>query len=170
MLRRALIGLMVASLAAALTGCSSRSSVEEGVLALDQPAPGFTLPDLSGQRVSLGDFKGKVVLLDFWATWCGPCRMTMPLLEKLQQDVPQDLVLLAINLQDTKEDVQRFVAARQIKSRVLLDGEGEVGRAYQSESIPMQVVIDREGGVRYVKVGFSPQMGSELRREVEKLR
>jgi thiol-disulfide isomerase/thioredoxin len=170
MFRKALIGLIPALLTVVLAGCSSRSTVEEGVLALDHPAPGFTLPDLSGTNVSLADFKGKVVLLDFWATWCGPCRQTMPLLEKLQQDVPRDLVLLAINLQDTREDVQHFVAARQIKSRVLLDSEGEVGRAYQSESIPMQVVIDREGVVRYVKYGYSPQMGSELRREIERLR
>jgi len=170
MLRKGFAGLMVVLLAAAVTGCSRRSTVEDGVLALDHPAPAFTLPDLAGQNVSLADFKGKVVLLDFWATWCGPCRMTMPVLEKLQEDVPKDLVLLAVNLQDTKEDVQRFVEARKLKSRVLLDLDGQVGRAYQSESIPMQVLIDREGVLRYVKVGFSPQMGSELRREIEKLR
>ncbi len=137
---------------------------------MDQPAPSFQLTDLHGQEVSLAQFQGKVVILDFWATWCGPCRMSMPLLEKLQQEYPSDLKLLAINLEEPLDQVRDYVSRQNIRSTVLLDSEGKVGRAYGSESIPMQVIIDKKGIVRDVLVGFSPRMTDRLRGEIAKLR
>jgi thiol-disulfide isomerase/thioredoxin len=93
----------------------------------------------------------------------------MPLLENLQKEYPNDLVLLAVNLQEPIDEVRRYVDAQRIRSRVLLDQEGRVGSTYGSESIPMQVLIDQKGIVRDVQVGFSPSMGSRLRGEVQKL-
>jgi len=136
---------------------------------IGRPAPEFELPDLSGRAVSLAQYQGKIVLIDFWATWCSPCRLSMPLLENLQKEYPNDLVLLAVNLQEPLDEVRRYVDAQRIRSRVLLDQEGRVGSTYGSESIPMQVLIDQKGIVRDVQVGFSPSMGSRLRGEVQKL-
>jgi len=133
-------------------------------------APSFTLPTLDGRQVSLEQFRGKIVLLDFWATWCGPCRLSMPLLEKLHRERPEDFVLLAINLQEPLDLVRDYVGRQNIKSMVLLDKDGEVGSAYHSESIPMQVLIDQKGIIRHVQVGFSPRMTDQLRAEIEKLR
>jgi len=75
-------------------------------LEIGQPAPEFKLPDLSGNAVSLTQYQGKIVLVDFWATWCGPCRLSMPLLEDLQKEYPNELVLLAVNLQEPLDEVR----------------------------------------------------------------
>jgi len=77
---------------------------------IGQLAPKFELPDLQGNMVSLEELRGKVVMLDFWATWCGPCRRSMPMLEELQDEFPEDLVLLAINLVESPDLVRSFVA------------------------------------------------------------
>jgi thiol-disulfide isomerase/thioredoxin len=149
--------------------CGSRAG-QEGELQIGSSAPSFELSDLRGQTVSLSQFKGKIVILDFWATWCGPCRLSMPLLEKLQKENPNDLKLLAINLEEPLDLVRDYVARQNINTTVLLDSEGKVGRIYGSESIPMQVLIDKKGIIRDVKVGFSPSMGEQLRKQLDQLR
>ncbi len=161
---------LVLLLAACLTAvkCGRRPG-EEGGLAVGISAPEFQLADLRGQPVSLSQFRGKVVILDFWATWCGPCRMSMPILEKLQEEHPNDLKLLAINLEESRDEVRDYVARRNIRTTVLLDLEGKVGRTYGSESIPMQVLIDKKGIVRDIKIGFSPRMGDQLRKQLDQL-
>jgi thiol-disulfide isomerase/thioredoxin len=150
-------------------GCTRPSSGPQTALEVDKAAPKFTLPDLKGTEYSLDQYRGKVVLLDFWATWCSPCRMTMPLLEKLQNEFHGNLALLAINLQETEDVVRDYVRTQNVNSHVLLDEEGSVAQAYGADSIPMQVLIDRNGTVRFVQLGFSPGMAAELRMEIEKL-
>jgi thiol-disulfide isomerase/thioredoxin len=93
----------------------------------------------------------------------------MPLLEDLQKEYPKDLVLLAVNLQEPPDDVRRYVDRQRIRSLVLLDQEGQVGGAYGSESIPMQVLIDQKGIIRHVQIGFSPSMGARLKDEIDRL-
>lgn len=149
--------------------CGSRAG-QEDELRIGGSAPSFELSDLRGQTVSLSQYKGKIVILDFWATWCGPCRLSMPLLEKLQKENPNDLKLLAINLEEPLDIVRDYVARQNINTTVLLDSEGKVGRIYGSESIPMQVLIDKKGIIRDVKVGFSPRMGEQLRKQLDQLR
>jgi len=152
-----------------LAGCV-RQPRSEYAVDIGQPAPQFKLLDLTGREVTLDQFKGRVVMLDFWATWCNPCRMTMPLLEKLQQEYASTLVLLAINLQEPKDAVKEYVWKQGLRSQVLLDEEGSVGALYGAESIPMEVIIDKEGIVRHVQMGFGPNTLSQLRAEVKRLR
>jgi thiol-disulfide isomerase/thioredoxin len=133
-------------------------------------APGFELASLDGGETSLESLRGKIVLLDFWATWCGPCRLTMPLLEKLQEEFPTDLVLLAVNLRESAATVRDYARSQGLKSLILLDSNGEVGSLYGSRSIPMQVLIDAEGVVRHVQIGYHPRMTEELREQIHKLR
>lgn len=149
-------------------GCARRPPETE--LEVGQPAPDFSLPDLQGNRVSLSQFKGRMVLLDFWASWCGPCRLTMPIVESLEKEYSGALVLLAINLQEAPDIVRDYVRAHGIGSRVLLDEEGRVGMMYNAHSIPMHVLIDRQGIVRHIMPGFSPGMASRLRNEINSLR
>src|SRR3974377_928295 len=99
--------LLFPALVLGIAGCGRRSA-SEGV-AVGQPAPEFQLSDLGGNQVSLAQFRGKVVVLDFWATWCGPCRMTMPVMESIQQQYAGQLVLLAINLEEPMDDVREYV-------------------------------------------------------------
>ncbi len=134
-----------------------------------EKASSFKLRNLAGREVSLDQFKGKVVLLDFWATWCEPCRMTMPLLEKLQKDNPKGFTLLAINLGDSADTVREYVRAQNISSEVLLDEDGAVGSAYGAEGIPFQVLIDKNGIIRRVKMGGDPLFIAQLGVEIQKL-
>jgi thiol-disulfide isomerase/thioredoxin len=169
MKRSLLLGVLLLVACLGCIGCGGRKG-EEGELAIGASAPTFELTDLRGQTVSLSQFRGKIVILDFWATWCGPCRMSMPLLEKLQKENPDDLKLLAINLEEPLDLVRDYVARQNINTTVLLDSEGKVGRIYGSESIPMQVLIDKKGIIRDVKVGFSPRLGEMLRKQLTELR
>jgi thiol-disulfide isomerase/thioredoxin len=162
-------GALLAAVALVVSGCS-RPSSQQGAIEIGRPAPTFNLADLNGRKVSLDQFKGKVVMLDFWATWCGPCRMTMPLLENLQKEYANTIVLLAINLQEPGDAVRDFARAQNLHSQVLLDEEGTVGQTYGADAIPMQVLIDKEGIVRDIMTGFNPRMAARLRSEIEKLR
>lgn len=112
-------------------------------------APGFTLRNLQGNRNSLSQYRGQVVLLNFWATWCAPCRVEMPSFETLYRRYrSQGLTVLAISLDKTDSSaVQDFIDQRQLSFPVLLDREGEAERLYPSVSIPFTYVIDQEGRV-----------------------
>jgi thiol-disulfide isomerase/thioredoxin len=163
-------GVILISSAIMLSGCARPPAEPEPALQIGREAPNFKLPALNGGEISLSQYRGRVVMLDFWATWCIPCRMTMPLLENLQKEYAGSLVLLAINLQESKDDVRDYVRRQSIDSQVLLDEDGSVGEAYGTSEIPMQVLVDKNGIVRRIQVGFSPRMASQLRSEIEKLR
>src|SRR5206468_3316959 len=135
-----------------------------------QPAPTFELRDLEGHRVSLDQLRGKIVMLDFWATWCGPCQISMPIMDRLQKEFSSDVVLLAINVMEPEETVREYVSRQNLRSKVLLDLEGNVGEEYGSDAIPMQVIIDRHGVVQRVNVGLGPRMEASLREEINRLR
>jgi thiol-disulfide isomerase/thioredoxin len=162
-----LVGMLVFLIQRAWEG---NGPVRGRSVSIGKPAAAFQLNDLAGSQVSLADFKGKVVLLDFWATWCGPCRATMPEVEKLQQEHPDDFVLLAVNLGDSPEQVERYVKMQNLQSRVLLDPDSRTGVAYGVQSIPMQVIIDKEGILRHSQIGQYSGWRDDLWAEIEKLR
>jgi thiol-disulfide isomerase/thioredoxin len=154
-----------------ISGCSRLPSGSESGVQVGQPAPNFKLPDLYGHEISLDQYKGRVVLLDFWASWCGPCRIALPSVESLQKEFPSTLVFLAINLQDSKEEITDFVYKMGLKSQVLLDENGSVGKTYGAASIPLEVLIDKQGIVRFAQNGFDPRSTiSHLRAQIEQLR
>jgi len=157
-------------LAFSLGALSSCVYLPEALVDIGQTAPSFKLPDLEGREISLENFKGKIVLLDFWATWCNPCRMTMPVVEKLSKEYPKDLVLLAVNLQESKKIVEKYAFEQAISSQILLDEKGTVSTAYGASAIPMQFLIDRSGVVRHIQTGYSSKMASQMRAQIEQLR
>jgi thiol-disulfide isomerase/thioredoxin len=140
-----------------------------GEAEIGRKAPDFRLRDLSGHEVSLGQYRGKIVILDFWAEWCGPCRMSMPILEQLQEEYSGKMTLLAVNLRDSEEVVRNYVQSQNLSSKVILDPDGAVGQQYGAVGIPMQFIIDREGVVRYVLSGYDPRMKSWIKSEIDKL-
>lgn len=168
-MKKALVVCALLILISTFTQCARGPAGEEAP-EVGHAAPNFKLSDLSGREVSLDQFRGKIVMLDFWATWCGPCRLSMPMLEKLQKEYPKDLTLLAINLAEPPDLVRNYVERRHISSTVLLDEDGKVGEVYRSESIPMQVLIDQKGIVRRVSVGYSSRLIDQLRSAIEQLR
>ena len=154
-----------------LSSCSRPlSQTDESIIQIGQPAPKFKLPDLNGQEVSLDQYKGKIVMIDFWATWCNPCQMTMPVIENLEKEYKDRLVVLAVNLQEPRDLVSDYARKQALSSRILLDEEGSVGSLYGTDEIPVQFLLDKNGIVRYLRKGYHPSMASELRAEIGKLR
>ncbi|MGQ9880399.1 MAG: redoxin family protein [Armatimonadota bacterium] len=122
-----------------------------------QPAPDFTLTDMEGNPVSLSDLKGKVVFLDFWATWCPPCQKSLPHTQSLSQHEKAksgELVVLAINAREEADQVKQFMQEKGFSFRVLMDKDGAVLDKYKVQGIPTFVLIDREGKVAWVQIGF----------------
>ncbi|MDH4153874.1 MAG: TlpA family protein disulfide reductase [Nitrospira sp.] len=127
-----------------------RSPVERGVVQVGDEAPNFMLRDLAGNVVSLSQLRGKVVLLNFWATWCGPCRVEMPAMEQLYRTVPRgEFEILAVST-----DAQGAAVTRPFQKRmgftfpILHDSEYRVGLAYGARTIPITFMVDRHGVVR----------------------
>lgn len=110
------------------------------------PFVDFELEDLNGKKVQMSDFKGKVIFLNFWATWCGPCRSEMPSMEKLYNALKnKGLVMLAINLQEDKKKVAAFMNSNKLTFPVLLDTTGKIGSIYGARNIPTTYLFDKSG-------------------------
>lgn len=128
--------------------------VEEHPL-LGKPAPDFELQSVKGESVRLNSLEDKVVVLDFWATWCAPCVASMPLMQKITDEFKQkDVVFLAVNAGETKEEVEAFLDEQEWKVTVLLDTDGKVSDAFKADAIPQSIVLGKDGMIESVHVGF----------------
>ena len=124
---------------------------------MDQLAPDFTLENLQGENLRLKEYRGKVVLLNFWASWCGPCRQEMPVLDQIHQRyAPAGFTVLGVNVEG--EDVKaRKVAGRLgVSFPLLFDDTQQIAEAYSLESMPYTVLLDRHGQVSYIHQGYKP--------------
>ncbi|MBI2874253.1 MAG: TlpA family protein disulfide reductase [Firmicutes bacterium] len=120
---------------------------------VDRPAPDFTLPDLEGTPVSLGDYRGRVVLVNFWTTWCPPCKEEMPILQQLHREMNGRMKILAVDRAEPVEAVRRFVDKYGITFTVLLDRRDDLARRYQLTGIPESFFIDADGIIRVKWIG-----------------
>lgn len=120
--------------------------------AVSAPAPDFSLAAGSGDRVKLSEARGRPVLLNFWATWCPPCKQEMPLLQQASETYP-DLLVLAVDNDETAEAVAQFVRTNRLTFPVLLDPGGAVNNLYQLRGYPTSFFIDAAGIVRAAHVG-----------------
>jgi thiol-disulfide isomerase/thioredoxin len=119
-----------------------------------QAAPDFSFEDAAGTTFSLSDFQGRVVMLNFWATWCGFCVMEMPFMQQVYDEWPdEDLVILAVDVGESAEIVATFLQDNGISLPVLLDMEGKVAVLYGVRGIPRTLFIDKDGFIRGIKVG-----------------
>jgi thiol-disulfide isomerase/thioredoxin len=133
-------------------------------------APAIDLRDGNGQVVRLADFKGKVVLLDFWATWCPPCKVSFPKLDALYKEWRErGLEVLAVNLDDRRRDADAFLTAHPHTMAVLFDPRGDAPRAFAVRGMPSSVLIDRSGTVRFTHMGYSEKVIESYRQELELL-
>jgi TonB family protein len=124
-------------------------------------APDFTLRDLEGKEVRLASLRGKVVLLNFWTTWCAPCRAEIPLLKKVHEE-EKDFALLGVNVGEDKSLVSDFVEENEVTYPVLLAGKERMVSEYSARAFPTSVVIDKDGVIRAYQTGYSPDAERRL--------
>ena len=130
-------------------------------------APNIFLDTLEGQKFNLRKNQDRVVVLDFWASWCGPCVQTMPLVETAMEEIGDERVqLVAVNIQESPDRVQRAVASLGISALVALDVDGEIAAAYRANAIPQTVVIDKNGRITHVFVGGGARVVAQLKNAV----
>ena len=116
-------------------------------------SPDFVLKSLNGESVSLSKYLGKPIVINFWATWCTPCRYEMPLLESYYENYSNEMVILAVNLQQSEKDVATFSNELGLTFPILLDVEGSVNKLYQVQGLPTTYFVDREGHIKAVHIG-----------------
>jgi len=137
-------------------------------IAIGKPLPAFELPDLAGKTVRLSDFKGKVVLLDFWATYCIPCRDAVPELRKLSDKYKaQGFEVVGISVDAYTEGVPDFVKELRMNYTVLLDSDQDVQAAYGLRSLPETFLIGRDGLLKKHWMGFDEKVGKAISAAVE---
>jgi thiol-disulfide isomerase/thioredoxin len=133
-------------------------------------APDFELLDISGKKVTLKEFKGKVVFLDFWATWCPPCVLSSPEVDKISHEYAGKKVeVLSISLDDEAETVKAFVARKNVTNRMLMVGSSGVDVHYQVNGIPTFFIIDQDGYFVASWSGYSPAMAKVWRSQIDAL-
>lgn len=121
------------------------------------PAPDFKLGGLGGKNVALSGLRGQVVMINFWATWCGPCRQEMPLLEQMYKKYrPMGFTLLGVNVEPDPSGAEGWLAATPVTFPILFDRENRVSKLYNVSGMPSSVLIDRKGNVRYLHRGYKP--------------
>jgi peroxiredoxin len=157
MTRRSLLGFLPWLVGCAAGGASPSSAAGDAHPLLGAPAPSFELRDVtSGKAESLGAHAGKVVLVDFWATWCAPCKQSFPAYQKLANRFKGDLVVLAVSQDDDASAIPAFLSETGVKFSALWDDGKSVAKAYDPPSMPSAFVIDKSGIVRFIHVGYRP--------------
>lgn len=135
-----------------------------------QAAPALNLPDLAGQSQGLDAWRGQVVLLNFWASWCQPCLEEMPGIQRLAEKMQgQPFVVVGINVAEARRKVERTLAQWRIDFPVLLDAEGATFRTWGGKVLPTGVLIDHQGRLRYVGLGPLEWDGAEVVSACEEL-
>jgi len=123
------------------------------------PAPQFTLDSRSGPKISLSQYKGQVVMLNFWASWCGPCRQEMPLLENIYKKYNKmGFTLIGVNVEPDSKEAEGFLKGLQapVSFPVIYDKDSTVSKAYDVQGMPSTVIIDRKGNIRVLHRGYKP--------------
>lgn len=137
---------------------------------LDKPAPDFTLKSLQGSNLKLSEQAGNVVLLNFWASWCGPCRKEMPLLNDLHNKYkPLGFTVLGVNVEEDTAPAKAFIGDRPVDFPILFDRTNKVSKLYDVIAMPTTVVIDRNGKMRFLHKGYQDGDEKAYRKMVKQL-
>ncbi|MBV9345616.1 MAG: TlpA family protein disulfide reductase [Gammaproteobacteria bacterium] len=134
------------------------------------PAPQFTLGSREGKEISLTQFHGQVVMLNFWASWCGPCRQEMPLLESIYKKYGKmGFVLLGVNVEPDSQAAQDWLKQTPVSFPILFDKDSKVSKLYEVAGMPSTVIIDRAGKVRMLHRGYKPGDENEYQDSIRAL-
>jgi peroxiredoxin len=135
-----------------------------------QLAPDFALKSATGENLRLSEYRGEVVMINFWATWCGPCRQEMPLLDQLHSRYERvGFQLLGVNIDDDSRRAMQMIQELGVTFPVLFDESKTVSKLYQVEAMPVTVLLDRAGTVRYIHHGYKPGYEENYLTEIRSL-
>lgn len=165
---RGIMNNLVKSLVMAATVAASSNAM---ALAVGEAAPQFTAPALQGeQSISLSDYRGKVVYVDFWASWCPPCRISLPKLEQLRSELGADkFEVIAVNLDESSKDGVNFIKDVSPSYPVAKNPEGNIPEMYGLKGMPTAYLIDQSGKVVHIHEGFNEKDVEFLKAEIGKL-
>jgi len=156
---------LLAGFAAVLFVASSASALVPG----DTP-PAIDMPDQTGKTVDLTALKGKVVVIDFWASWCGPCRQEMPVLEHLHKKYAgQGLAIIGVNIDSNSKKMNKFLKGTTVTFRIVHDRKLGVASKYEPGTMPSSYLVGRDGKIRYVHEGFEKKDADELEERIKAL-
>jgi peroxiredoxin len=159
-----------ASLAAALVTLALAGPAAHASIAPSSPAPDFTLRSVEGPNLRLKEQRGKVILVNFWATWCGPCREEMPHLNRLYEKYrASGFSLLGVNVDEDSRNAAGVASQLGVKFPVLLDSDKQVSKLYDLNAMPSTVLIDRDGKVRYMHRGYRTGTEQEYDQQIRAL-
>ena len=131
------------------------AGVSAGVM--QAPAPDFTLKSHAGSNLKLSEHRGEVVLINFWASWCGPCRQEMPLLSELHDKYKSlGFTVLGVNVEEDSSDARKLLSQMPVTFPVLYDNDSTVSKQYDVVAMPSTVLVDRNGNMRYLHKGYKP--------------
>jgi thiol-disulfide isomerase/thioredoxin len=134
------------------------------------PAPDCTLKSRSGENIKLSELRGEVVMINFWASWCAPCRQEMPLLEEIYKKYSDlGFTLLAVNVEEDSSKAGELLRDIPVTFPVLYDNTNRVTKLYKVVAMPSTVIIDRDGNLRYLHRGYLPGYEEEYKRQVSEL-
>lgn len=163
---RLMCALALATGLAFVTGRTTGAVVQDQLL----PAPAIELPSEQGATASLAALKGKVVLVDVWASWCAPCKAAFPAYDALRQEYnAKGFEVFAINVDEKKADADRFLAGRPHSMTVVYDPKGLSPTRFRLKGMPTTYLLDRRGNIRYTHEGFSEKDVATYRRRIESL-
>jgi thiol-disulfide isomerase/thioredoxin len=149
-------GYCAAAALAVLCLAPTARAASNAPLSTGAAAPSFQLESLEGKSVNLADYKGQVVLLNFWASWCGPCRKEMPILDQLHKQYHnKGFTLVGVNVEPDSAAAVAWLKATPVTFPILFDTESKVSSLYEVAGMPNTVIIDRKGLVRYIHRGYS---------------
>jgi thiol-disulfide isomerase/thioredoxin len=166
-------GLARATLVAALllASCATGATGGAQVNQVGLPAPEITVQRMSGKPVSLSNLRGQVVLLDIWASWCGPCKQELPMLDDIASRLHhRGVEILAVSVDQERENVVKFLGARGHWALTIAhDSKGEIADRLQPDKMPTSYIIDRQGIIRYVNYGFVPSDAATIEHRLAEL-
>ena len=137
---------------------------------LSGKAPNFTLKSLGGKNLKLSEFRGQVVMLNFWASWCAPCRQEMPLLEDLYKKYKSlGFTLLGVNVEQDSSKAATLLRSIKVSFPILFDNKNTVSKLFHVAAMPTTVIVDRDGHLRYLHQGYKPGYELEYQKEVRAL-